>query len=582
MEVGPGQLFTQWLKRKGYEYACATIGNVKQVGNDEQSLLRCIALLWTFGVEIDWEVMLGEGAFRRQVMPTYPFDRKTFWWGERRGSQVVTKQSEVIKTVSETQGLTVEAQVLSVFSHYFDRDDLTANDDYFSLGGDSLLLVSVLKDINHKFGSKLTLDQFLQAPTPGKLSQLIERVPEQAKESVLTVVLPKILQPNNTDASVDAALITGCTGFWGIHLLQQLLDDSESTLYCLVRAGDESAARQRLYQTARLYSLPLQISNHRIKVVIGDICEPLFGLPQAEFDALSQKVHKIYHLAAAVNHFYGVESLRAANIDSVTTCLTLAAQGPKKRLIFASSISVYSNTAYLGQEQVNEQPELMNGIFSSGYGHSKWAAEQLIWQAKARGFDTIVLRAGNITGRQESGQCNKKDAIWALVKGCIQVAAYPRSAAGLHVDMLPVDQACAITHVLADDSPAGSVYHLVPHNLLTFQNLAAQARALGYPLPILDDDLWAARVSDGLSEEQQRPLYRMLQAKENEVEVNKQLRFNNDLLCAFLKQQHHDLPEIKAATVNRYIQNLMEDGFLPCVTEPNNKLNSAASLIEEE
>ncbi|MDW7549098.1 thioester reductase domain-containing protein [Pseudoalteromonas peptidolytica] len=582
VEVGPGQLFTQLLKRQDYHYGVATIGNAKQLGHEQQSLLRAIAQLWTCGVEPNWDAMLGEGAYQRQVMPTYPFERKTYWWGEKRLSHTEVAASVTPESEPQAHGLSPEAQILSVFSSYFDRDDLTAEDDYFSLGGDSLLLVSVLKDINSKLGTSLTLDQFLQAPTASQLSQFVTSQSEQKNGTELALTLSETLQPNNTDVQVDAALITGCTGFWGIHLLQQLLDSSDSTLYCLVRAEDESAARQRLYQTARHYGLPLQIASSRIKVIIGDICEPLFGLPSEAFEALGQQVSKIYHLAASVNHFYGVESLRAANIDSVTTCLQLAAQGPKKRLIFASSISVYSNTAYVGETQVTEQPELLTGKFSSGYGHSKWAAEQLIWQAKARGFDTLVLRAGNITGPQESGQCNEKDAIWALVKGCIQVSAYPRSAAGLYVDMLPVDQACAITHTLAEHAPAGSVYHLVPHNLLTFHDLAEQARSLGYPLQILDDTLWAKRVTQMLTEAQQRPLYRMLQAQEGEAEVNKQLRFNNDLLCETLQKEHHSLPEISAGTVNRYIQRLMERGFLPCVTELNNQEKSAAVLTEEE
>lgn len=563
LEVGPGQTFTQQLIRQQYNYACATIGSAKQCGSESALFWRMFAQLWTFGVEPDWDQVLGAGPFQRQVLPTYPFDRKTHWWGTRQTTQsvtTVTPQLDEPATQVGTEPLL--DTVLAVFRQYFGRDDIAAQDDYFSLGGDSLLVVSLLKELNQRLGRQLTLDQFLQAASPQKLSVLLSQ-PAPAQPADLTDVLAADLQPCNEGAQPQAALVTGCTGFWGIHLLQELYQQTEQQLYCLVRAEDEASARQRLYRAARQYGLSLPTSSHRLQIVLGDISQPRFGLNTTQFAGLAAQVGRIYHLAASVNHFYSVSALRACNIDSVVTCLQLAAMGPAKRLVFASSISVYSNTAYREYDQVAETPALLAGTFSSGYGQSKWLAEQLLWQAQARGFDIVVLRAGNITGSTAHGLCNEKDAIWALLKGCVQTQAYPRSAADLYVDMLPVDQASTICRILAETASAGSVYHLVPHNLMTFRHLLAAAQQLGYQFESLEDPLWANQVRAKLTDEQQRPLYRMLQAPEAEVEVNKQLRFTNATLCGLLNGQGVALPEITELTVRRYLETLLQRGFLP-------------------
>ena len=561
VEVGPGQLFTQLLAKQKYAYACATIGTARQRGEEMQSLQRTLAQLWTYGVEPNWDLLLGVGGFARQQLPTYPFEHKTYWWGARQTTQAFVDKTPALVAPAVNTDKTVPEQVLDLYRQYFGRADIGVDDDYFSLGGDSLLLVSLLKDLNQRLATNISLDQFIQASSAAKLSQLLTEPQQQQTRFEFT--LPTDLQPSHNTQRVNAVLVTGCTGFWGIHLLSELYAHTDRQIYCLVRAEDEATARQRLYRTAQQYGLALPVSDSRLHIVLGDISKPMFGLTAAQFADLSQQIEQIYHLAASVNHFYGLGSLRAANVDSVLTCLQLAAVGPAKRLIFASSISVYSNSAYQGQAEVTEAPQLLEGAFSSGYGHSKWAAEQLLWQAHARGFDIVVLRAGNITGSMQHGLCNEKDAIWALMKGCVQVGAYPLSAANLYVDMLPVDQASAICRLLADVAPAGGVYHLVPHNLVTFTHLIKASEQLGYTFTALDDKIWANKVHVSLTEEQRRPLHRMLQVKDDDVDVNKQLRFNNAALCGLLTDAGHPIPEMSDATVLGYLTKLQQGGFLP-------------------
>ena len=114
-------------------------------------------------------------------------------------------------------------------------------------------------------------------------------------------------------------LITGATGFWGIHLIQELLIETEQEIVCLIRATSEKEARDKLQLQLQAYELEFTACNPRIKVLLGDIGSPEFGLSLTEFSALSESIGRIYHLAAAVNHAYSFDALKVVNVDSVVS-----------------------------------------------------------------------------------------------------------------------------------------------------------------------------------------------------------------------------------------------------------------------
>jgi L-aminoadipate-semialdehyde dehydrogenase len=84
----------------------------------------------------------------------------------------------------------------------------------------------------------------------------------------------------------------------------------------------------------------------------------------------------------------------------------------EKRLIpihFVSSTSVldtehYVNKLVLGTS-VYESDDLQGSKFGlrSGYGQTKWVAEQLIFQARSRGVPATIIRPGYIVGDSVRG-----------------------------------------------------------------------------------------------------------------------------------------------------------------------------------
>ncbi|WP_234322739.1 phosphopantetheine-binding protein [Streptomyces sp. NRRL S-350] len=61
----------------------------------------------------------------------------------------------------------------AVFRRVLEREDVTADSDFFELGGDSLIATRVLSAVARGHGVELTFDDFLLAPTPARLAQRI-------------------------------------------------------------------------------------------------------------------------------------------------------------------------------------------------------------------------------------------------------------------------------------------------------------------------------------------------------------------------------------------------------------------------
>lgn len=115
-----------------------------------------------------------------------------------------------------------------------------------------------------------------------------------------------------------------------------------------------------------------------------------------------------------------------------STALKLATQHHLKSIHFVSSTSVLDTEHYVKKlvlgDSVYETDDLQGSRtgLRSGYGQTKWVAEQLILRARSRGIPATIIRPGYIVGDSDLGVTNTDDFIWRLIKGCIQLGLTPR------------------------------------------------------------------------------------------------------------------------------------------------------------
>jgi acyl carrier protein len=64
--------------------------------------------------------------------------------------------------------------LVAIFRRVLEIQEVAADTDFFEAGGDSLLATRVLSAIARDFEVELTFDEFVLAPSPGALAELVE------------------------------------------------------------------------------------------------------------------------------------------------------------------------------------------------------------------------------------------------------------------------------------------------------------------------------------------------------------------------------------------------------------------------
>lgn len=262
-----------------------------------------------------------------------------------------------------------------------------------------------------------------------------------------------------------ALLLTGVTGFIGIHVLRDLLEQFDGQIYCLVRSKNGSSPVERLAEAWSWYFDGVIDAEQRARITVleGDTTAERFGLSERDYDDLAMRVDAIYHFAADTRLFGVARDFERANVKPVQSCIDLAMYGRRKDFHYMSTLAVCginkSHSVYdFSEEDLNYGQE-----FQNGYEHSKYLAESLVKSFVAGGGRGYIYRSGNVSGHSVTGkfQRNAKDnRLIQLLSACAKLGRLPRDV-GEPVVLSPVDEVSAgIVALSLDLQSSGGVFHV--------------------------------------------------------------------------------------------------------------------------
>ncbi len=411
------------------------------------------------------------------------------------------------------------------------------------------------------------------APKPISTPPVLDLVAEACLDPALEISATQA-DPVPTAAATHI-LLTGATGFLGAYLLHALLQQRSATIYCLVRAADAPSGLARIQAKLAANALWEERFRSRIVPVIGDLAQPNLGLTQAHFDELATQIEVIYHNGALVNFILPYRALRAANVAGTQEVIRLAVQGQRKAIHYVSTVFVFGPRAATPVRTVSEtEPLSAEDELVIGYFQSKWVAEQLLAQARARGVPITIYRPGVIVGESRHGRWdNHDDFLCRLIKGCIQLGCWPAVNADLPV--APVDLvAQAIVHLAQQPASASQIYHLVTTASLGMAQLGGWLQDFGYPLTALPLPLWQQTLRQAARTPQDNALALLLPLLVKRLSAASPLtlpelflaerapRFVNAQTRAALATSGLDFTAITAAQVTRYLHDFVAQGFL--------------------
>ncbi|HJV61770.1 MAG TPA: thioester reductase domain-containing protein, partial [Albitalea sp.] len=402
----------------------------------------------------------------------------------------------------------VEAALHAIWSGLLKRERIDIEEDFFDLGGQSLLASVMLYQVEEKLAVPLDMETLLASPTIAALARAVRAGGSAAggvaPDLAARVVLPEDIVPAGTwqAGAPQEIFLTGATGFLGVHLLADLLQATPARVHCLVRAPDAAAGAQRLADALRSHGLWRAEHAARIVAVPGELDRPLLGLAEEAFAALAERIDAIYHNGAMVNFIYPYHSLERVNVLATQDVLRLACLHHAKPVHYVSTVGVLDR----GAPAIPEVLDIaLHDRLMGGYEQSKWVAEQLVCLAARRGLPVSIYRPSRIVGHSRTGRMNTDDLFCRLIKG---IALFGKAPVDTGYDnMLPVDVASrAIVEASLNPEVHGHAVHVVNPQWNSMNALLDAIEARGHAIERLGYEPWLEQLARHVRQAPDHPL----------------------------------------------------------------------------
>ncbi|MBO5551120.1 MAG: SDR family oxidoreductase, partial [Lachnospiraceae bacterium] len=399
------------------------------------------------------------------------------------------------------------------------------DEDFFELGGTSLAAAKVLmgamvQDIPVEY------QDIFDARTVEKLEQRLLGRKSTSVEHYSSVIIQEgakrfdeedvrgILSHNTTEyvddirhGDIGNVLLTGATGFLGIHVLKELMDNSGGNIICLVRgrhgASGNVSAESRLrmmlyYYFNRDYA---ELFGNRLTVREVDITDR-----ESLAELLNESFDTVINCAASVKHFADYDSLKTVNVDGVQNLIELCLK-KKARLIQTSTVSVSGEAldgAVTADSLKEDNLNIGQDTESNAYVHTKYIAEECVLKAVAeKGLDAKIMRLGNLMSRHEDSEFQinfRTSSFMSTLKAYAYLGCCPYSAMDEQTDFSPIDETARGIIALSGTSSDFTVFHVFNSHMVDMGDVFRAMVNCGIHLDMVSDDEFEERIRGELAE----------------------------------------------------------------------------------
>lgn len=212
IEVGPDQTLTplarQHLGRD--RLILPTQAPAQTESSDRAPILNSLGKIWQAGGEIDWAAFYEREKRHRAPLPTYPFERQRYWIetvgrGIPAPTRAVDERRDVMALEADSAGAPptgapmfgaaekhaapreslpqayvaprheLETSLVKIWSDVLRVEGIGVDDNFFDLGGDSLMATQILSRIRDVAAANISLQETLTNLTIADLAVAIER-----------------------------------------------------------------------------------------------------------------------------------------------------------------------------------------------------------------------------------------------------------------------------------------------------------------------------------------------------------------------------------------------------------------------
>ena len=423
----------------------------------------------------------------------------------------------------------LQKELALIWEKVLNTKPIGINDNFFELGGDSILAMNLNIELL-KITNKVNYADIFRFPTIAELEEKInssEDKPLFSKIENLSDNFVDILKNNTKKAKINTItynniLLTGATGFLGMHIIDQFLKQKNVNIYCIIREEAGLTSRAKLHQKLNYYfgNKYDDLIDTRIFAITGDTTEPGFGLKHEELLTIANTVDVVINSAARVGHFGKYSDFYKANVQSVKNIIDFC-KSFNKRLYHISTTSVAwrkldsSYPSFNKKDVIFDESCLYIGqVLDNVYTHSKFEAESYILNAVSTGLDAYIFRMGNLMPRVKDGLFQENAIQNAFInKLCefMKIGIVPDYLLDFKLEFTPVDKAAkAIYKIMRHPTKTNRIFHIYNHNYTNVEKCIKCLQKFDYKISVLPEEEFKIRINIMLNDENSKNLLKNL------------------------------------------------------------------------
>ena len=477
----------------------------------------------------------------------------------------------------------------SIFSEILKIKEVGATDNFFEIGGTSINAIKVIVEAS-KHGVQIVFNDLFNQKTPRALAAFVDAsqtsqtsdtsptsLTSQARqagpqadspEAARFAPLNALLCTNTLDSfregkrqTIGDVLLTGVTGYLGIHILHELLSNYHGKILCPVRAKGNDEAMSRIKTLYFYYFGRTEAFSHfdeRVTAFVAEVTQP-DGL-----DSITQQGLTVVNCVANVKHFSAGNDIEMVNIESVRHLIGFCLRtGSRLIHISTNSIAGLSVDNVPGPEvKLTEQSFYIGqNVSERKYTYSKFKAEELVLDAIAHhGLNAKIMRVGNLSARQKDGEFQinfNTNNFLALLRAFVVIGMVPYEKLNVRFEFSPIDEVARAIMLLAQSPEDCIVFH--PYNihqqfLSDVLNGFAQA---GIPLKHVESEEFSQRLNTMMDNPDLVTLLRPLMAYNLGSNRNiRNIECTNDYTTQVLYRLGFQWPPTAADYVHRFVDTI--------------------------
>lgn len=478
-----------------------------------------------------------------------------------------------------------ENSIAEIWKNLFFINKIGINDNFFDLGGDSLIAIKFQIEAMN-IGLNITYADIFSYPTIKQLSEKSTNIPSvnynvnDYDYSKINALISKNKIENIDDnkiiknSDIGNILLIGSTGFLGVHLLDCYLSNQTGIVYCLIREKDSLYPEERLKKTLNFYfgSKYDDSFGKRIIVINGDITYDNFNLTDVDYKNLGKNINVVINSAALVKHYGNSKLFNDTNVIGTSNIINFC-ETFNKKLYHISTLSVSGSGIFNAENTdvvyFSENDFYIGQDLNNIYIYTKFEAEKLIFERILSGkLNACILRIGNIANRFTDGkfQINvSENAFINRIKSIFKLGVVQKKFLEHSLEFTPVDVCSEAIMKIIKSCPNFSIFHLFNSNLLRIDTLLDYLNYLGKKISCVEDEDFACTVEKFLSNDE---LKNDISGIITDLDKNKLLDLianvlpNSDFTVAYLNKLGFKWPEIDINYIRKYINYFNSINFL--------------------